>query len=148
MGPTDINGWVRQWEIVDLNGDDLESIVFATNKLKMGEVIQTLIKSAVPLLYYFQNAVSVNELNGENWHHTVGELPRDTSKPALALFSGYVHTNPDYAFSFSGDVAVRKELPGNLSSGNIKHLSHLSSQSSNKSFFFSDLRSSAYDNFC
>ena len=42
-------------------------------------------------------------------------------------------------------VAAREELPRNLGGGNIEHLSHLSSQSSNKSFFFSDLRSSTND---
>ena len=26
LGPTDLPGWVRQWEIVDLNGDGLKDI--------------------------------------------------------------------------------------------------------------------------
>tara|TARA_E500000331_G_C17252179_1_gene711643 strand:- start:326 stop:2527 length:2202 start_codon:yes stop_codon:yes gene_type:complete len=145
LGPADLPGWVRQWEIVDLNGDGLSDIAFAGNKEdgRSGSDSQKLAVPAAVLISGTQ--YSVVELNGENWHHAVGASPAVGSKPALSLFSGYA--NPDYAFSFLGDVAVREELPRNLSGGNIEYLSHLSSQNSNKSFFFSDLRSSANDGF-
>ena len=145
LGPTDLPGWVRQWEIVDLNVDGLKDIAFAGNKEdgRSGSDSQKLAVPAAVLLSGSQ--YSVRELDGENWHHAVGASPEDGSNPALSLFSGYA--NPDYAFSFSGDVAVREELPRNLGGGNIEYLSHLSSQHSNKSFFFSDLRSSTNDGF-
>ena len=99
LGPTDLPGWVRQWEIVDLNGDGLKDIAFAGNKEdgRSGSDSQKLAVPAAVLLSGSQ--YSVRELDGENWHHAVGASPADGSNPALSLFSGYA--NPDYAFSFS-----------------------------------------------
>ena len=145
LGPTDLSGWVRQWEIVDLNGDGLKDIAFAGNK-EDGRSGSDPHKLSVPASVLLSGTqYSVNELDGQNWHHAVGVAPADGYKPSLSLFSGYA--NFDYAFSFAGNTSTKENLPYNLGGGNIEHLQHLSSQSSNKSFFFSDLRSSTDDNF-
>ena len=72
LGPADLPGWVRQWEIVDLNGDGLSDIAFAGNKEdgRSGSDSQKLAVPAAVLISGTQ--YSVVELNGENWHHAVG----------------------------------------------------------------------------